>query len=378
MAGPLKGYRILEFAGLGAGPFAAMMLADQGAEVTRIDRVQGGVNRFEKDVLNRSRRSIVIDLKKPEGVALALEMVRCADGLIEGFRPGVMERLGLGPEPCLAANPKLVYGRITGWGQDGPMAKVAGHDINYIALAGALHAFGRAGEKPTPPINLVGDFGGGGMFMAFGMVCALLEAQKSGQGQVIDAAMIDGSATLMAMMWGFHAMGIWQDRRGVNILDTGAFFYDTYETSDGKYIAVGAIEPQFYAEFLQRAGLADDPDFKTQMSPSDWPKLKLKLATHFKTKTRDQWSALLEGTDACATPILSMREVPHHPHLKARKTFIEIDGVTQPAPAPRYSRTINDMPRPPSAPGADAVAILCDMGISAARIAALQSAGVII
>jgi alpha-methylacyl-CoA racemase len=381
MAGPLKGYRILEIAGIGPGPFAAMMLADQGAEVIRIDRAhgsQGGIKGDPaKDVLNRSRRSIAIDLKKPEGVALVLEMARGADGLIEGFRPGVMERLGLGPEHALAANPKLVYGRMTGWGQDGPMAKAAGHDINYIALAGVLHAIGRAGEKPTPPINLVGDFGGGGMLMAFGMVCALLEAQKSGQGQVIDAAMVDGAATLMTMMWGFRAMGIWEDMRGVNLIDSGAFFYDSYETSDGKYFALGAIEPQFYAEFLQRAGLADDVDFKNQMVQADWPNLKVKIAAHFKTKTRDQWSALLEGTDSCAVPILSMSEAPQHPHLKARNTFIEIAGVTQPAPAPRYSRTTNDTPRAPAEPGADSITVLRDMGISVDRIDALQAAGVI-
>jgi alpha-methylacyl-CoA racemase len=382
MAGPLKGYKILEIAGIGPGPFAAMMLADQGAEVIRIDRAhgaQGGVNgSAAKDVLNRSRRSLAVDLKKPEGIALVLEMVRQADGLVEGFRPGVMERLGLGPDVCAAANPKLVYGRMTGWGQDGPLAKAAGHDINYIALAGALHAYGRAGEKPTPPINMIGDFGGGGMLMAFGMVCALLEAQKSGQGQVIDAAMIDGSALLMTMIWAFKAMGLWQDRRGVNMLDTGAHFYDTYETADGKYIALGAIEPQFYEEFLQRAGLAEDTDFKNQMLVPEWPKLKAKLTTHFKTKSRSQWCALFEGSDACFAPVLSMGEAPDHPHVKARSTFIEVEGVVQPAPAPRYSRTRNDRPTPPPLPGAHSAGVLADWGFDTDRITALRAEGVIV
>ncbi len=382
MAGPLTGYRILEIAGIGPGPFAAMMLADQGAEVIRIDRAQGSLGGVPgsaaKDVLNRSRRSIAVDLKQPDGIALVLELARQADGLIEGFRPGVMERLGLGPDVCAATNPKLVYGRMTGWGQDGPMAKVAGHDINYIALAGALHSYGRAGEKPTPPINMVGDFGGGGMLMAFGMVCALLEAQKSGKGQVIDAAMIDGSALLMTMIWAFKAMGIWQDERGVNMLDTGAHFYDTYETSDGKYIALGAIEPQFYAEFLQRAGLADDPDFNNQMLMPEWPRLKTKLTAHFKTKTRADWCALLEGSDACFAPVLSMAEAPGHPHIAARKTLIDLNGIIQPAPAPRYSRTVNDTPGVPPEPGAHSAEVLADWGFAAERIEALKAAAVII
>lgn len=381
MPGPLKGYRIIEIASIGPGPFAAMMLADQGAEMIRIDRsssrLGGVIGAPELDILNRSRRSLVVDMKKPEGVALVLELIAAADGLIEGFRPGVMERLGLGPDVCLAANPKLVFGRMTGWGQDGPMAKAAGHDINYIALSGALHAFGRAGQQPTPPINMVGDFGGGGMLMAFGMVCALLEAQKSGQGQVVDAAMIDGSALLMTMIWAYRAMGLWKDERGVNVLDTGAFFYDTYETSDGKYFALGAIEPQFYATFLHLVGLADDADFKVQSAPENWPAQKAKLAAHFKTKTRDEWSTLLDGTDACAAPVLSMREAPQHPHLKARSTFIEVAGVTQPAPAPRYSRTINDLPGAPEMPGANSVAVLEDFGFSADHIQALKTAGVI-
>jgi alpha-methylacyl-CoA racemase len=381
MAGPLSGIRILEIAGIGPGPFCAMMLADQGAEVIRIDRYSGklgGVQAVARlDVLNRGRRSIAVDLKKPEGVALVLQLAAKADGLIEGFRPGVMERLGLGPEAVHAANPKLVYGRMTGWGQEGPMAQAAGHDINYIAMAGALHAFGRAGGQPVPPINLVGDFGGGGMLLAFGVVCALLEAQKSGKGQVIDAAMVDGAAILMTMMWGFKAMGMWQDKRGVNLLDTGAHFYDTYETSDGKWMSLGAIEPQFYAEFRQRAGLSDDRDFDAQMDPAAWPKLKEKLKAHFKTKTRADWMALLEGTDACAFGILSFEDAPQHPHNKARGTFIDIAGITQPAPAPRYSRTANDVPSVPPSPGEHGADILADWGFGAETIDSLKASQVI-
>jgi alpha-methylacyl-CoA racemase len=381
MTGPLKGIRILEIAGIGPGPFCAMMLADQGAEVIRIDRTAGklpGINGPAKlDVLNRGRRSIAVDLKNPDGIALVLALAAKADGLIEGFRPGVMERLGLGPDAVLAVNPKLVFGRMTGWGQSGPMAKAAGHDINYISLAGALHAFGRAGEQPTPPINLVGDFGGGGMLLAFGMVCALLEAQKSGKGQVIDAAMVDGAALLMTMMWGFRAMGMWSDARGTNMLDTGAHYYDTYETSDGKWISLGAIEPQFYAEFRQRAGLADDTDFDAQLDPASWPQLKEKLRLHFRTRTRDEWVALMEGTDSCLAGVLSFSEAPDHPHIKARNIFIDVAGVTQPAPAPRYSRTVNDHPTEPAEPGQHSHAILADWGFPPERIAALTAGRVI-
>jgi alpha-methylacyl-CoA racemase len=381
MAGPLKGIRILEIAGIGPGPFCAMMLADQGAEVIRIDRPGGGasgiVGDAKRDVLNRGRKSIAIDLKQPEGIALVLDMASKCDGLIEGFRPGVMERLGLGPDIMLQVNPKLVFGRMTGWGQEGPMAKAAGHDINYISTSGVLAHLARAGGQPTPPINLIGDFGGGGMLLAFGMVCALLEANGSGKGQVIDAAMVDGAATLMMMMWGFKAMGLWSETPGVNLLDTGTHFYDTYETSDGKWISLGAIEPQFYAEFRARAGLADDKDFDAQMSPADWPKLKLKLATHFKTKTRDEWVALLEGSDACVAGILTMSEAIHHPHNVARKSFIEIGGVPQPAPAPRYSRTVNDTPSVPSSAGENSEEVLVALGFSTARIEALRDAKII-
>ena len=342
MAGPLSGLCIIELAGIGPGPFAAMMLADHGAEVIRIDRP--GVRIDTRDPLLRSRRLIGVDLKSAEGKAKVRELVKSADGLIEGFRPGVTERLGLGPDVLLADNPKLVYGRMTGWGQTGPYAQAAGHDINYIALAGALHTYGRAGEKPTPPINMVGDFGGGGMMLAFGMVAALLHAQKTGQGQVIDTAMTDGAAVLMSMIWGFRANGIWSDDRGTNMLDTGAHFYDTYENDDGKWISIGSIEPQFYAELRRLAGLADDKDFDAQMSREAWGPLKDKLTSLFLSRTRAQWCELMEMTDVCFAPVLDMAEAPHHPHNAARATFINVGGVMQPAPAPRYSLTQNDVP----------------------------------
>ena len=342
MTGPLAGLRIIELAGIGPGPFAAMMLADHGAEVIRVDRPGARID--GKDPLLRSRRLIGVDLKSPEGKAKVRDLVRGADGLIEGFRPGVTERLGLGPNVLLADNPRLVSGRMTGWGQFGPYAQAAGHDINYIALAGALHAYGRAGEKPTPPINLVGDCGGGGMMLAFGMVSALLHAQRTGQGQVIDAAMTDGAATLMSMIWGFRANGMWSDDRGTNLLDTGAHMYDTYATSDGKWISIGSLEPQFYAELRRLAGLADDPDFDAQMDRTQWGPLKAKLTALFATKTRDEWCALMEMTDVCFAPVLSMAEAPAHPHNAARGTFIEVGGVVQPAPAPRYSVTVTDPP----------------------------------
>ncbi|KPF66613.1 carnitine dehydratase [alpha proteobacterium AAP81b] len=342
MAGPLQGIRIIELAGIGPGPFAAMMLADHGAEVIRVDRPGARID--ARDPLLRSRRLIQLDLKSAEGKAAVRALCKGADGLIEGFRPGVTERLGLGPEVLLADNPKLVYGRMTGWGQFGPYAQAAGHDINYIALAGALHTYGRAGEKPTPPINMVGDFGGGGMMLAFGMVSALLHAQKTGAGQVIDAAMTDGAAVLMSMIWGFRANGIWKDERGVNMLDTGAHFYDSYETADGKWISLGSIEPQFYAELRRLAGLADDPDFDAQMDQRAWGPLKAKLTALFLTKSRDEWCALMEMTDVCFAPILSMAEAPSHPHNAARATFVEAGGVMQPAPAPRYSVTVCDPP----------------------------------
>ena len=342
MAGPLSGLRIIELAGIGPGPFAAMMLADHGAEVIRVDRPGARID--ARDPLLRSRRVIGVDLKSAEGKALVRDLVKSADGLIEGFRPGVTERLGLGPDAMLTENPRLVYGRMTGWGQTGPYAQAAGHDINYIALAGALHTYGRAGEKPTPPINMVGDFGGGGMMLAFGMVSALLHAQKTGVGQVIDAAMTDGAAVLMSMIWGFRANGIWSDDRGTNLLDTGSHMYDTYETRDGKWISIGSLEPQFYAELRRLAGLAEDKDFDAQMDRGAWAPLKARLTDVFLARTRDEWCALMEMTDVCFAPVLSMAEAPAHPHNAARATFIEVGGVMQPAPAPRYSVTQCDVP----------------------------------
>jgi len=373
MAGPLQGIRIIELAGIGPGPFAGMMLADHGAEVIRVDRPGARID--ARDPLLRGRRVIGVDLKSAEGRALVLDMVKGADALFEGFRPGVTERLGLGPADCHAVNPALVYGRMTGWGQFGPYANAAGHDINYIALAGALHAYGRAGEKPTPPINMVGDFGGGGMMLAFGMVAALLHAKTTGQGQVIDCAMTDGAAALMAMIWGFRANGIWQDDRGVNLLDTGAHMYDTYECADGKFISIGSLEPQFYALLLQKTGLAADPAFANAMDRSQWPALKERLTALFKTRTRDDWCADMEMSDVCFAPVLSMAEAPLHPHNAARGTFVEADGVMQPAPAPRYSATISDAPRMTKSLETDA--ILAELGYDASRIEALKAAGTV-
>ncbi|MCA3256189.1 MAG: CoA transferase [Alphaproteobacteria bacterium] len=375
MSGPLAGLRIVELAGIGPGPFCGMMLADHGAEVIRVDRVGAGVN--PRDPLLRSRRSIAVDMKSADGVAVIRDLCRSADGLIEGFRPGVTERLGLGPDMLLADNPKLVYGRMTGWGQTGPYAAAAGHDINYIALSGALHTYGRAGEKPTPPINMIGDFGGGGMMLAFGMVSAMLAAKTTGKGQVIDCAMTDGSAALMAMIWGFRAMGIWADERGVNMLDTGAHFYDTYECADGKYVSIGSIEPQFYALLRKLTGLDADPDFDAQMDRNSWGPLKAKLTALFKTKSRDEWCAIMETTDVCFAPVLSMGEAPSHPHNVARGTFVEVGGHVQPAPAPRYSATATAAPRVPPATGADTDTLLGGLGYDAGRIAALKAAGAI-
>lgn len=335
---PLTGIRILELAGIGPAPFCGMMLADHGAEVLYLHRPGQPPN--PRDPLLRGRVPVEVDLKSAEGIAQVQALAAGADGLIEGFRPGVMERLGLGPEALHAANPRLVYGRMTGWGQTGPLAQAAGHDINYIALSGALHAFGRAGEKPTPPVNAVGDFGGGGMLLAFGMAAGLLQARVSGQGTVIDCAMSEGSALLMSMVWGFRQTLGWRDARGVNLLDTGAHFYDSYETADGKFVALGAIEPQFYAAFRKVAGLEDDPDFDAQMNPAAWPALKAKLEALFRTKTRDAWCALMEGSDICFAPVLSMAEAPAHPHNVAREAFVEREGVVQPAPAPRFSSAV--------------------------------------
>lgn len=373
--GPLSGIKIVELAGIGPGPYAGMLLADLGADVIRVDRaanVSGGDPATPPaDTLARGRRSVGVDLKHPDGVATVLDLVAGADALIEGFRPGVMERLGLGPDVCLTRNQKLVYGRMTGWGQDGPYAPTAGHDINYIALAGALEPLGRAGQQPTPPINLVGDFGGGGMMLAFGICAALVESGRSGEGQVIDAAMIDGAASLMSMIWSFKAMGIWEGERGTNMLDTGAHFYDTYETADGKYVSIGSIEPQFYAELLRLTGL-DAEELPHQMDKTQWPALKERLAAVFRTKTRDEWDEIMEGTDVCYAPVLSMDEAPTHPHIAQRGTFTEVAGITQPAPVPRFSRTPGNIDRPPPHAGQHSDEILGAWGLSAERIAELR------
>lgn len=372
--GPLKGVKIVEIAGIGPGPFCAMMLADMGADIIRVDRKTSGMSLGRLDMLNRGRRSVAVNLKDPEGVELVLKLVEKADALLEGFRPGVTEKLGIGPDDCLKRNPKLVYGRMTGWGQEGPMAQAAGHDINYIALTGALHAIGNRSQKPVPPLNLVGDFGGGGMLLAYGIVCGLLEAKTSGKGQVVDAAMVDGASILMTMMYGFKAAGMWQDERGVNLLDTGAHFYDTYETSDGKWISIGSIEPQFYALLVQKAGLTD-PGFNNQMDQSKWPELKDKIAEIFKAKTRDEWCEIMEGTDVCFAPVLSLEEAPNHPHIKARNTFVEIDGKMNPAPAPRFSRTEPEIQGPPPIAGEHNEEALSDWGFSQEDISALKEKG---
>ena len=374
MAGALTGLRIIEFAGLGPGPFCAMMLADHGAEVIRVDRV-GGRNRVNDPTL-RSRKSIALNLKTPEGMALAKELVKSADGLIEGLRPGVMERLGLGPDDLLADNPKLIYGRMTGWGQSGPYAPLAGHDINYIALTGALHGIGRAGEKPTAPVNYLGDYGGGGMMLAFGMVSAFLAVKNGASGQVIDCAMTDGTAVLTSVIWGLHADGLWEDERGVNLLDGGAHFYDSYETQDGKYVSIGSIEPKFYALLLEKTGLTDDPDFAAQRDKTKWPDLSEKLTALFKTKTRDEWCEIMEGTDICFAPVLSLSEAPHHPHNAARETFVEVGGTVQPAPAPRFSVTQAQAPRKSPQVGDDTASVLKDLGHDDAQIEQLISKGI--
>jgi alpha-methylacyl-CoA racemase len=377
--GPLSGVKVIEIAGIGPGPFAAMMLADMGADVIRVDRAQAVTGAFgapNKEILNRGRRSVGIDLKAADGVETLMRLVEQADALIEGFRPGVAERLGIGPDDCHARNPKLVYGRMTGWGQEGPYSHAAGHDINYIALGGALAHFGRVGAKPTPPINLVGDFGGGGMLLAFGVACGIVEARSSGKGQVIDAAMVDGTAILMTMMWGLRAIGFWEDERGVNVLDTGAPFYDTYETADGKFVSVGSLEPQFYAELLERLGI-DDGNLPAQMDRSGWPELRQRLTALFKSKTRDEWCEILEGTDACFAPVLPMSEAAEHPHMKARRTIVEEFGLPQPAPAPRFSRTPGAIQGPPAWPGQHTDAALADWGFTPDELTKLRDAGAI-
>ena len=380
MSGPLSGFTIIELAGIGPGPFAGMLLSDMGATVVRIERSQavrgGDAANPPKDISNRGRLSIGIDLKSPDGVEAVMRLVDRADALFEGFRPGVTERLGLGPDQCLARNPKLVYGRMTGWGQTGPYAQAAGHDINYISLAGALEPIGRAGQAPVPPLNLVGDFGGGGMFLAFGLVCAMLEAQRSGVGQVVDAAMVDGAATLMTMFHSFSAMGIWNPERGTNLLDTGAHFYDVYECSDARYVSIGSIEPQFYAELRRLAGL-NGTEWDAQMDRAGWPSKKAKLQELFRTKTRDEWCALMEHSDVCFAPVLSIAEAPLHPHNIARSTFVERHGVVQPAPAPRFSRTVAEISSPPAHAGQHTTEVLAFAGYSADEIAGLVASGAV-
>jgi alpha-methylacyl-CoA racemase len=376
MSGPLAGVKIVEIAGIGPGPFGAMMLADMGAEVIRVDRAQSVRSDAAPpgwDLLNRGRRSVGVDLKSPDGVEAVLRLVEQADGLIEGFRPGVAERLGIGPDACMARNERLVYGRMTGFGQDGPCASMAGHDINYIALAGALHPIGRRGQAPVPPLNLVGDFGGGGMLLAFGMVCGILEARSSGRGQVIDAAMIDGAAVLTTMVYAFRSIGTWVDERGTNILDTGAHFYDVYECADGEYISLGSIESQFYAEMCTKLGIPADE--MPQHDKSRWPELKDRVASVVRTKTRDEWCAVMDGSDVCFAPVLSMAETHEHPHNKHREVFTEVAGVIQPAPAPRFSRTPGAISRPPSQPGQHTDEVLAAWGFDGDEIAKLRAAG---
>jgi alpha-methylacyl-CoA racemase len=357
----------------------AMLLADLGATVLRIDRPEPsdlGVPRpLRYDLLLRGRKCLALDLKHPDGKALTLRLIERADALIEGFRPGVTERLGLGPGDCFARNPRLVYGRVTGWGQEGPLAQAAGHDLNYIALAGAVHAFGRRGQPPTPPLNLIGDFGGGALYLAFGVVCGILEAQRSGRGQVVDAAMVDGAASLMTAFFGMMAAGLASHERGTNILDTGAPFYEVYECADGRWISVAAIEGKFYAELLRRLDI-DPATLPAQMDREHWHETKGRLAALFKTRTREEWCGLLEGTDACFAPVLTTDEAAHHPHNARRKTYVEIDGIVQPAPAPRFSRTVADLPIPPQPPAEldEAETILADW-LEPDEIATLRAGG---
>jgi alpha-methylacyl-CoA racemase len=360
--GPLTGLKIIEVSAIGPGPYCGMMLADMGADLVCVDRTIPPILNPATDCTRRGKRSIVLDLKSKKGHDMFMCLLEKADAVFEGFRPGVMEDFGLGPAECMAVNPRLVYGRMTGWGQTGPLSKVAGHDINYISLTGLLHAIGRRGEKPVPPLNVAGDFGGGAMFLAFGMVCALLEAQKSGMGQVIDAAMTDGSALLMSLFHSLEAQGMWTDKRGSNMLDSGAHFYEVYETSDGKYVSIGSIEPQFYALLIEKAGL-DVAEFSDQNNPERWPDLKIKLEAVFKRKSRREWCELMEGTDVCFAPVLGINEAPMHPHNIERETYISVGGMTQPAPAPRFSRTKPEVVSCSQEPGSNLEAVLNDWGI---------------
>jgi len=373
--GPLGGLSVIELEGLGPAPFCGMLLADLGADVVSIGRRSSSSER-PAAISERGKRSVALDLKQPEGVEAVLRLCRNADVLIEGFRPGVTERLGLGPEPCIARNPRLVYGRMTGWGQTGPLAAAAGHDINYISLSGALHAIGRAGEPPVPPLNLVGDFGGGAMFLAFGVMAAVYEARHSGKGQVVDASMVEGSAALLHMQYSMLAAGGWRDERGANLLDGAAHFYDTYETADGKYVSIGSIEPQFYRALVEIAGL-DPQEFAPQLDPARWPALKRRLAEVIKGRTRDEWCALMEGTDVCFAPVLSMAEAPRHPHNRARGSFLKLGGVTQPAPAPRFSRSDPGSPSAPRPAGSDTEAVLKAAGYEESEIEQLRRRGVL-
>ena len=370
--GPLSGLKIVEFAGIGPGPFCGMLLSDLGADVVRIDRK--GPGRGSKfDVTGRGRRSVALDLKHPDAVETCLKLMETADVVFEGFRPGVMERLGLGPDVALKRNPKLVFGRMTGWGQTGPFANAAGHDMNYIAISGALHAIG-AEDKPIPPLNLVGDFGGGALYLAFGLLAGVIHARATGQGQVIDCAMSDGAASLMAMFYGMKASGIWRDERRANLLDGGAHFYDTYQCSDGGWISIGSIEPQFYALLLEKTGITD-PQFKNQMSREDWPELGAKLAAVIRTKTRDEWCDLMAGTDVCFAPVLTLEEAPNQAHNVERQAFVTIEGVVQPAPAPRFSATPGAVQGPPPGIGAHSDSALTDWGFDAGEVARLKSVG---
>jgi alpha-methylacyl-CoA racemase len=377
MSGPLHGFRIVELAGIGPGPFAGMLLADMGADVVRVDRPEGAgsePDRARFDALARGRRSVAVDLKHPEGPEVVLRLAEQADALIEGFRPGVTERLGVGPDDCLARNPRLVYGRMTGWGQSGPLAQTAGRDVNYVALSGTLAMIGRRDEPPVPPLTLLGDFGGGGMLLAFGVACALLEVGRSGRGQVVDASMLDGAALLATMFHGMRASGEWSDARGTNLLDTGAHFYEVYETSDGRYISFGALDAASYELMVRLTGLADDgggplPD------PGDrsaWPSMKARLAARVRTRTRDEWCRLLDGTEACFAPVLEPGEAPDHPHNQERRTFVEIEGVVQAAPAPRFSRTSPGPPSPPARVGQHSESALASWGFSSSEIAGLR------
>jgi alpha-methylacyl-CoA racemase len=368
--GPLADVRVLEFAGIGPGPFCGMLLSDLGADVVRIDR-KGGRGGAKTDITARGRRSVALDLKSPAAVEACLKLMEAADAVYEGFRPGVMERLGLGPDVALARNPKLVYGRMTGWGQTGPYAHAAGHDMNYIAITGALHAIG-TDDKPIPPLNLVGDFGGGALYLVFGLLAGVIHARSTGQGQVVDCAMSEGAASLMAMFYGMKASGMWRDSRRSNLLDGGAHFYDTYRCADGKWISIASIEPQFYAELIAKTGISDE-EFKAQMDRDAWPRLRERLAGVIARKTRDEWCAIMEGSDVCFAPILTLEEAPGHKHNVARGTFVEVEGVKQPGPAPRFSATPGKVAGPPPAIGADTAVALADWGLSAAEIEALEA-----